>query len=223
MDKLTNVFLSLASDFFWPMMEEVGYKLGVYEPYIECCEQIAQIIYKECGEKKSTTCIIHRNLVNKYSKALEILEYVGFISKREASRGMKSGGRGTRYSVNLCNTLEKVSKARITNELYDIWVNNSVEDIQFAAASTLFHNISIPKKDESNSLGMLELDIEKLKNSHAFPLGLTDDKVCKLKKEGIQTIGQLAECSKERLMEIYSVGDVMADRIRNVVEQAIWM
>ena len=223
LSKLTDIFLSLASDFFWPMIEEVGYKLGVYEPFIDCCSEIADIIYKECGEKKAVTCIIHRNLVNKYSKALEILEYVGFISKREASRGMKSGGRGTRYAINLCNALEKVPGTRLTSELYEKWINSSVEDIQFAANSTLFHDVQIPEKKESNSLGMLKLDIEQLKKSSIFPFGLTEDKILKLRNEGINTVGELAECSKERLKKIYSIGDVMAERIRNVVEQAIWM
>lgn len=221
--KMSETFLSLASDFFWPMMEEVKYKLGVYEPFIDCCIQIAEVIYKECGEKMATTCLIHRNLVNKYSKALEILEYVGFISKREASRGMKSGGRGTRYAVNLCNALEWVPGTRVTSSLYDIWIKGTVEDIQFASNSVAFHSIELPEKDDSNSLGMLSMDIIKLKKSPTFPYGLTEDKINKLKGENINTIGELAACSKERLQEIYSIGDIMADRIRNVVEQAIWM
>ena len=223
LSKLGNTFLALASDFFWPMMEEVRYKLGVYEPFIDCCSKIADVIYRECGEKRATTCIIHRNLVNKYSKALEILEYVGFISKREASRGMKSGGRGTRYAVNLCNTLECVTGTRLTNELYEIWMKGSIEDIQFASNSVAFHEIEVPEKNSSNSLEMLDMDIEKLKKSPAFPYGLTDDKINRLKGENINTVGELADCSKERLKEISRIGDVMADRIRNVVEQAIWM
>lgn len=222
-NKLSEVFLALASDFFWPMMEEVRYKLGVYEPFIDCCSEIADVIYKECGEKRATACIIHRNLVNKYSKVLEILEYVGFISKREASRGMKSGGRGTRYEINLCNTLEKVQGTRLTTELYETWSNRSIEDVQFSSNSILFNEINTPIKNESNSLGMLELDINKLRKSPAFPYGLTEDKVNRLRKEEINTVGELAECSKERLMQIYMIGDTMAERIKNVVEQAIWM
>ena len=221
--KLSDVFKMLASDFFWPMMEEVRYKLGVYEPFIECCDEIAELIYGECGEKMASSFIIHRNLANKYSKALEILEYVGFISKREASRGMKKGGRGTRYSVNLCNTLERVSGSRITTELYEKWINNSVEDIQFQANSIKFGEISLPEKNESNSLGMLDLDVSFLKKSPAFPYGLTDGKISLLKENGICTVGQLAECSKEQLMELPTIKNKMAARIRNVVEQAIWM
>lgn len=50
---------------------------------MDSCINIAEIIYKECGEKKATTFIMHRNLVNKYAKPLEILEYAGFISKEK--------------------------------------------------------------------------------------------------------------------------------------------
>lgn len=221
--KLSDVFKSLASDFFWPMMEEIGYKLGVYEPFLECCNQIADIVYEECGNKKATSFIIHRNLVNKFSKSLEILEYVGFISKREASRGMKKGGRGTRYAINLCNTLEYIQGSRLTIELYDNWISSCVEDCQFQASNDKLSKVCIPKKRESNSLDMLGLDIEKLKKSKVFPYGLTDAKIQKLKEEGIETIGELAECSVERLKNIKTIDTIMAERIKNVVEQAIWM
>jgi hypothetical protein len=220
---MSEVFLTLSSDFFWPMMEEVKYKLGMYEPMVDCCIEIAELIYSECGSKQTTTCIIHRNLVNKYSKPLEILEYVGFIVKKEASRGMKSGGRGTRYAINLCNELENVSGTRITKDLYLKWINSSEEDVQFSASSVVFNNIELPEVDIENSVGILDLDIQKLEKSNAFPYGLTLDKITRLKEEEICTVGKLAECSKDRLKQIYMIGDVMAERIRNTVEQAIWM
>lgn len=221
--RLGEVFLELSSDFFWPMMEEVRYKLGIYEPLVDCCMEIADLIYKECGIKKTTTCIVHRNLVNKYAKPLEILEYVGFIIKREASRGMKSGGRGTRYAVNLCNEFENVPGSRMTAELYTVWLEASIEDMQFSSNSVQFNEIELPAVDSSNNVGILDLDIEKLKTSNAFPYGLTDDKIARLKNENINTVGELAECSKERLNKIHRIGETISDRIRNVVEQAIWM
>lgn len=205
------------------MMEEVKPKLGVYESFIDSCVDLAEIIYKECGEKMATSFIIHRNLVNKYSKVLEILEYVGFISKREASRGMKKGGRGTRYAVNLCNTLECVNTSRITNDLYDKWINSRVEDVQFQMNSVKINSIEIPEKRESNGIEMLSLSISKLKKSKAVPYGLSDQKIELLESRGILTIGDLAEYTKEQLMQLKSIGETMAERIRNVVEQAIWM
>ncbi|MGV8905223.1 MAG: hypothetical protein ACOH15_01345 [Acetobacterium sp.] len=220
---LSDMFLELASDFFWPMLEEIKYKIGIYEPLMDCCTEIAEIIYKECGEKKATTFIVHRNLANKFSKPLEILEYAGFISKREASRGMKQGGRGTRYSINLCNALEKVPGTRLTRDLYTEWMNSKVEDIQFAANNILFSSIILPEIDAANNLGILDLAIEKLKKSYVFPYGLTDDKITRLKSNGYETVGELALCSEESLKLIERIGDRTVDRIKNVVDQAIWM
>ena len=164
-----------------------------------------------------------RNLANKFSKPLEILEYAGFISKREASRGMKQGGRGTRYVVNLCNTLEKVPGARLTRSLYEEWINATVEDIQFAANNIFFAEIELPEINIDNNLGILNYDIGKLKKSNVFPYGLTDDKIEKLKAEGYLTVGQLAECTENDLRRIYGIGDRSVEKIKNVVDQAIWM
>lgn len=220
---ITKIFLDLASDFFWPMLEEIKYKIGIYEPLMDCCQEIAEIIYSACGEKKATNFIIHRNLANKFSKPLEILEYAGFISRREASRGMKQGGRGSRYSINLCNELEKIPGSRITKELYDELIKQRVEDIQFGANNLLFSTVVLPKVDNTNELEILDFDIEKLKKSKVFPYGLTQDKIIRLKENGYRKVGQLAECLPEDLKKIEQVGDKTVDRIKNVVDQAIWM
>lgn len=221
--KLSEVLLGLSSDFFWPMIDEIRYKIGVYEPLMDSCIEIAEIIYKECGEKRATTFIMHRNLVNKYAKPLEILEYAGFISKREASRGMKQGGRGTRYAINLCNALEKVPGTRLTKELYQEWLKPKVEDVQFAANSSLFMEVKLPQIDISRNLEILDFDIEKLKKSKVFPYGLTEDKIQRLKQNGYITVGQLAEATEMQLQEIYKIGQKTIGRIKSVVDQAIWM
>lgn len=221
--KLNGILLELASNFYWPMLEEIKYKIGIYEPLMDCCEDIAEIIYNECGEKKATAFIIHRNLVNRFSKPLEILEYAGFISKREASRGMKQGGRGTRYAVNLCNVLEKVTGTRLTKNLYEEWLKVKVEDVQFAANNVAFTDITLPEIDIKKNLGILDFDIERLKKSVVFPYGLTEDKIARLQAEGYCTVGRLAECTETDLRKIYRIGDRTVERIKNVVDQAIWM
>ena len=166
---------------------------------------------------------MHRNLVNRYAKPLEILEYAGFIAKREASRGMKQGGRGTRYAINLCNTLENVPGSRLTKELYQEWLKPKVEDVQFAVNNSAFIGVELPEIDVERNLGILDLDIEKLKKSNVFPYGLTDDKIQRLKLNGYKTVGQLAESTEMQLKEIYRIGDRTIERIKNVVDQAIWM
>ena len=215
--------LTLASDFFWPMFEEIKYKIGIYEPLMDCSMEVAEIIFKECGEKKATTFIIHRNLANKFAKPLEILEYAGFIAKREASRGMKQGGRGTRYAINLCNTLEHVAGSRLTKDLYLEWKNSKIEDVQFASNNMLFAELELPEIDLEKNLEILDLGIEELRKSKVFPYGLTEDKIARLKATGYLTVGQLAEAKEEDLKQIDRIGIWTVKRIKNVVEQAIWM
>lgn len=58
--------------------------------------------FKIVGENVSKSdygpsCLIHKRHVERLKKAFEMLEYLGIIAKREASRKLKSGGRGPRY------------------------------------------------------------------------------------------------------------------------------
>jgi hypothetical protein len=218
-----ETLLNLSSDFFWPMLEEVKIKIGMYAPLMEGCIQLAEAIYTECGSRRSTSFIIHRQLVSKYSKPLEILEYVGFISKREASRGLKSGGRGTRYALNLCNTFEKTAGSRLTQELYNAWMDGKQDDTQFAFNSTAFDKVVLGEPDTSQDISILNLSISKLKKSKAFPYGLTDAKIERLTAQGWKTVGELAEKSEEELCRLEMVGPKTALRIKNTVDQAIWM
>lgn len=166
---------------------------------------------------------MHRNLANKFAKPLEILEYAGFIAKREASRGMKQGGRGTRYVINLCNALESIPGSRLTKDLYAEWKDSKKEDVQFASGNMLFAELELPDIDLERNLGILDLDIEKLRKSSVFPYGLTEDKISRLKEKGYTTVGQLAESTEEELKQIDRIGVRTVERIKNVVEQAIWM
>ncbi len=81
----------------------------------------------------------------------------------------------------------------------------------------------MPEIDIENNLGILSFDIEKLRKSDIFPYGLIDDKITRLKSEGYRTVGQLAECTQADLRKIYRIGDRTVERIKNVVDQAIWM
>lgn len=220
---LSETLLALGSDFFWPMLEEVRVKIGMYEPLMEGSIELIDKIYTECGNKKNTSFILHRQWVSKFSKPLEILEYVGFISKREASRSLKSGGRGTRYALNLCNILEKVSNTRLTQELFSLWMANRQEDVQFSANTNVFDSIVLGNPDVTNEIGILNLPISRLKKSRSFPNGLTDDKIYRLEEKGWNTVGEVAEKSEAELQEIATIGPKMATRIKNTIEQAIWM
>ncbi len=220
---LSETMIRLASDFFWPMLEEVKVKIGIYAPLMDGSMQLAEKIYEECGSRKATSFIIHRQWVSKYAKPLEILEYVGFISKREASRSLKSGGRGTRYALNLCNTLEKMAGSRLTQDLFSMWMGNTQEDTQFAANTSVFDDIVLGNPDRNQEIGILNFPITILKKSKSFPNGLTDDKIQRLEAKGWKTVGEVAEKSDAELQQVEMIGPKTVMRIKNTVEQAIWM
>ncbi len=100
--EVTKCFLDMATDYYWPLMEEVAPKLGVYEPLVEparemmeaIVEHASRLIREKPRQIAQDRVLVHRQLVSLYGKIFEILEYLGFVARREASRAMKSGGRG---------------------------------------------------------------------------------------------------------------------------------
>ena len=175
------------------------------------------------GENVSTSCLIHRDIQQKLNKPLEILEYVGFVTKREASRGMKSGGRGARYAVNFCNLLENVAGKRVSVNIFNDWIKEEKDPYEFHTSSSKFSTIEIPELDGTKELAILGYPIETLKKSKIYPYGLTDAKCKSLLDAGIVTINDLAMATDAKLLDIAGIGDAFLNRIRNVVGQAIWM
>lgn len=84
-------------------------------------------------------------------------------------------------------------------------------------------DIQLPEIDINRNIGILELDIEKLRKSNVFPYGLTDDKIQRLKEHGYNNVGELAEATEFELRKIDGIAEKTIQRIRKVVEQAIWM
>jgi len=227
LDQLTQCLIYLASDYYWPLLEELTPKLGIYESLIEPSKELAETLFSYVTENRKTTdvatsVLIHRDLVQEYAKLFEILEYTGFISRREVSRAMKSGGRGSRYILNLCNLLEKTSGARLSTDLFNAWKQqNESAEIHHRNSSIL--KIQLPELPKEKEPAILNLGIQKLKKSKAYPYGLTDDKFSTLNESGFDTIGKLADASDEQLKALNGIGDKWIQRLRNVVGQAIWM
>jgi hypothetical protein len=221
---LTEVLKNLSENYYWPLLEELRPKLGVYEPMLAPAQQIAEILFQDAADQReSTSVLVFKDIVGNLAKPIELLEYAGFLSRREASKAMKSGGRGVRYQLNLCNLLERVRGARLTREIFSSWsATSSVEPIEFHRGSKLA-GLTVPVPLDKSDLGVLALDITSLRQSTANSYWLTDQKIEVLKQAGLTTIGQLADASDEQLKDIPSIGDVMKTRIRNVVGQAIWM
>lgn len=223
--------LDMASDYFWPLMEEVAPKLGIYESLVEPAREVMEVIV-EHGTKPVKTSLrsialdrvlIHRQLVSQYLKIFEILEYLGFVAKREASRALKSGGRGPIYAVNLCSLLDSTPSKRLTFEMIEEWVRGSGEPAELHVSGMAFQNIKLPHLPEENGLAILSKDIQVLGRSAAYPYGLTYPIIQRLSTAGMTTVGRLANATDDELDKIDYIGEAKIKIIRDVVFQAIWM
>ena len=222
---LGETLLGLATNYYWPLLEEVSPKLGKYIPMVEPAKQIAEAILRECGTKNSgrRSALVHREIVNRLPKPFEILEYAGFVAKRESSRALKSGGRGSRFALNLCILLEHVPGARLTSELFERWRGEREEPIEFHVRGTQLASISSPEPLATADLEILNEAIEKLRKSRAYPYGLTDRMLEQLKEAGKNTVGDLSRATDEELDRLAYVGEATIRRMRSVVGQAVWM
>lgn len=229
--ELTQCLLDMASDYFWPLMDEVAPKLGVYEGLIDPAREVVEAIVEHAAKPvkdKSRTIaqdrvLIHRQIVGHYLKIFEILEYLGFVARREASRALKSGGRGPIFAINLCNLLDSVPTKRLTLEMIEEWISGSAEPAEIHASGTAFQSIKLPTLPEEHGLAILDKPVGVLARSTAYPYGLTSNVIDRLVGAGISTVGELANSSDEKLDDIYLIGMAKIKTIRDVVYQAIWM
>ncbi|MCP4110935.1 MAG: hypothetical protein GY749_36340 [Desulfobacteraceae bacterium] len=219
---LGNALLSLSNNYYWPLLEELRPKLGKYELMIDPALEIADIIFKHCGSDGRRSAIIHRNLINKLSKPFEMLEYAGFIARRDVSRAMKSGGRGSRFVLSLCVLLELTPGTRLTSNLFQQWMNKQDDPAEFHKGSRI-NEIDLPEAPDSEELSILSEPIEKIMKSNVYPYGLTGQKFEILEEAGFKTIGDIAGATNEQLLSLQTIGSATLDRMRNAVFQAIWM
>lgn len=223
--------LDMASDYFWPLMEEVAPKLGIYEALVDPAREVMEAIVEHVTKPvkiglrtiAQDRVLIHRQIVSQYLKIFEILEYLGFVAKREASRALKSGGRGPIYAINLCSLLESTPSRRLTSEMIEEWLQGNVEPADMHVASTTFQNIRLPTLPEENGLAILNKEIKVLGRSPAYPYGLTDPIIQRLSAAGMTTVGKLANATDDELDKIGYIGEAKIKVIREVVFQAIWM
>jgi len=229
--EVTKCFLDMATDYYWPLMDEVAPKLGVYAPLIESAREIVEKIVDHASRPVKDRAraiaqdrvLIHRQIVSRFIKIFEILEYLGFLARREASRAMKSGGRGPVFAINLCNLLDNVPAKRLTFEMIEEWITGVPEPAELHASSQTFQDVKLPTLPEETGLAILEREVEVLRKSDAYPYGLTDNMIQRLRGAGLQTVGQLANTSDVKLDLIDYIGPGKIKRIRDVVHQAIWM
>lgn len=219
---ISETLKNLATNYYWPLIEEIQPKLGIYEPMVDTSVKIAEILFEKAGEKSERTIIILREINSRLSKPLEILEYTGFVSRREVSRVMKSRGRGSRYALNLCNILERMGSGRLTIDLLNKWDSSHDESIEFHKGSELF-TLELPEPNEQLDLGILSKGIDILRKSNIYPYGLTAYQLDLLKENGCQTVEDVVSSSDECLLAMRGIGVETIKRIRSTVNQAIWM
>lgn len=221
---LESVLKLLASDYYWPLLEELEPKLGIYEPLVATARHLAEAIFRHAAaQNRVPTVIVHREIVQGLAKTFEILEYAGFISKREASRAMRSGGRGPRYVLNLATLLEHIPQARLTRGVFNEWLNPNPEQPTDIHVSSNVVKIVQPQPLVEGELKVLSLPTDKLRKSNIYPYGLTDLKVVELTQAGFTTVGALASATPEALMRVPGIREKWVTRIQSIVGQAVWM
>ena len=217
----------LASDYLYPALEELHYKLGAYAPMLSIANDIAPIIFSDCGQKQVNSVLIHRDNVQRLGKVFEILEYAGLIARREASRVLtKNGtGRGPRYAISLGPLLEKIPRLTPSYDLFDelMRINISNDQIIEYAQDSFLNNYISPPAQSDDSVEILNLPLESLRKSKHIPYGLTDLMISALKNHGYKSISDIANLTLENLKQVPDIGDAKARRTKSVVEQAIWM
>lgn len=225
--EIEKTLKNLAIEYYWPLLEELQPKLGKYEPLVDPARELAEILYDDVSKlvdrpDYGPSCLINREVVERLKKLFEIMEYAGFVVKRDSSRAMKNGGRGTRYILNLCNLLEVMPSNRLTTDLFKKWNTIEKEYTQIHRRGIL-DKISLPPLEESSNLGILDKDISVLAKSKAYPYGLTPHRMRKLEQGNFSTVGDIAEAKDEELLKLEDIGDIWLNRIKSVVGQAIWM
>lgn len=217
----------LASSYLYPALEELQTKLGAYAPMLKIAEDLAPIIFSECGRKKVNAMVVHKEHVQRIGKVFEILEYTGFISKREASRSLaRSGsGRGPRYALSLGPLLESIPGNMLSYELISSLTRTTVgyeEIVEFPPTASI-SKFSCPEPTSEIELDILSLPVERLAKSAAIPYGLTDLMIKSLRAGGYGTVQDVVKVSVEELQKLDGIWTAKAKKIRNAVEQAIWM
>lgn len=217
----------LASSYLYPALEELQTKLGAYAPMLAVAEEMVPIFFADCGKKKVNAMVVHKDHLQRIGKVFEILEYTGFIAKREASRSLvrSQSGRGPRYALSLGPLFEKIPGSTLSydliNSLLRVTIGND-ELVEYPPLSVI-GKFNCPEPSREVELDILSLPVDRLKKSPAIPYGLTDLVVNALEKGGYKTVQDVVKVSIATLKTLELIGDAKALKIRHAVEQAIWM
>jgi hypothetical protein len=225
LNEISDCFKELAENHYFPLLEELEPKLGAYAQQVKTANALAITIFDVGGVARTPLLTIHREHDQRLRKSFEILEYCGFLVRREASRSLTGGGgRGPRFALSFPCLVEKVKGVRVDNDLFERLMNSSPEVGEIPAGHPALAAIPTPIFSEDPvSLDLLDLPIDRLAKSRIYPYGLTPEKLKILKEYGIKTIGALAALSESDLQQLPRHGPAYADRAMQVARDAIWM
>jgi hypothetical protein len=225
LNEVSDCFKELAENHYFPLLEELEPKLGAYAQQVKTAIALATTIFDVGGAARTPLLTIHREHDQRLRKSFEILEYCGFLVRREASRSLTGGGgRGPRFALSFPCLVEKVKGVRVDNELFDRLMSVSPEVGEIPTGHPALSAIPTPTiSDDPVSLDLLELPIDRLAKSRIYPYGLTPEKLKILKEHGITTIGALAAMSESELQQLPRHGPAYAERAMHVARDAIWM
>ena len=91
------------------------------------------------------------------------------------------------------------------------------------AASNFLAHRSYPEPEIEVPLDILTRAIERLQTGQAIPYGLTPLMITALANGDYKTVKDVVKVPMEKLKQLPLIRDAKARRIRNAVEQAIWM
>jgi hypothetical protein len=102
-------------------------------------------------------------------------------------------------------------------------LDGSTEPAEVHISGSALQGIRLPTLLAEQGLAILDRPVSALAKSPAYPYGLTQDLIGKLRDAKLETVGQLAVADDRTLDDIDYVGSATIKRIRAVVQQAIWM
>src|SRR5690606_33806753 len=148
--------------------------------------------------------LVHRAHVTRLGKALEILEYAGFLARRQASRAMKSGGRGALYAVNLCNLLERVPGSRLTTSLMEQWLASAPEPFEVHERGDHLQPHATANPVVRQDLQLLHLPSPTLVASKGYSYGLPPLRIHRLRAAGYKRVRDLAHATDQQRQDLDS-------------------
>ncbi len=181
--ELGNSLIYMSECYYQPLLEKLRPDLGIYEPMTETAGDLAEGLFSVAEQSETASVVIHRSLIRKFVKPLEILEYAGLISLGEMTRRMKSGEEGSRFRLNLCSLLKIAKGRRLSGQKFNLWSDDTNPPAEIDMRSDMA-DIKLPDlSGEKQILSIADLPIEQL----------TEKNIAVWKSYGINTIGELIE------------------------------